>query len=212
MRALHLLFQAGAGFRPRLRQSGQVQVETSAADFGAGAGAVAAVVVAALVAAEGLAGGEALEADGALVGLTGAGGGGGTHRREGLRGVVGRLPVAGLVASECLVGGEGLVADGALVGKLEGRGRRRAVVRGGGGGGAAAAASGEHDKAEGEVLFFRRWVVDPRAFGALPLRPCLYLVVRERRGSCGCGAHWGVQRFKGHFRERVKDGWFGLIG
>lgn len=138
------------------------------------------------------------------MGLTGAGGGG-THRGEGRRGVVGRLPVAGLVAAECLVGGEGLVADGALVGELEGRGRRRAVV--GGGGGSGGAASGEHDEAEGEVLFFRRWVVDPRAFGALPLRPCLHLLVRERRGSCCCGAHWGVQRFKGHFRERESKRW-----
>lgn len=64
--------------------------------------------------------------------------------------------MTGLVAAEGLVGGEGLVADGASVGVLRRRWRRGLVVsdRRCEGGCSASAASGEHDEAEGEVLFF----------------------------------------------------------
>jgi len=64
------------------------------------------LVVAPLVAAEGLSGGEALVADGALVGLStggSSGGGGGRGGGVGLFVFAGEFPVAGFVAAEGLV-------------------------------------------------------------------------------------------------------------
>lgn len=81
-----------------------------------------AFVVAALVASEGLAGGERLVADGALVGPatwveSGGGGSGGGIGRILFPGGGGRgkFPVAGFVATECLVRRESFVTYAALV-------------------------------------------------------------------------------------------------
>ena len=210
--------------RPELQRGREVQVEPpltlavagSAALRRGHSAAASAVVVAPLVAAEGLAGGESLMADGALVGLnTGRGGGGGGSRRVvgssvggAVRGGGGGLAVAGFVAAEGLVRREGLVADAALVGELQSRRRRRREARGGrrsggGCGGAAGAAAGEHDEAESEVFFlgrYRRVLVKATAgrwaAGALPLDPWLVeavetlrllVVVVERERRRRCG-------------------------
>lgn len=115
-------------FDARFLKRRQIEVKHPAATLtGAGTAAAAsasraAVVVAAFVAAQSLAGGEGLEADGALVGLAG---GGWPRPRSGRRVVWRRrFAVAGLVAAQGLVGGEGLAAYGALVGGGGELGRR----------------------------------------------------------------------------------------
>lgn len=122
------------------------------------AAAGTAFVVAALVAAQGLPGGERLLADITDVSPSNGGRRGGARRgagdRRGL--VVGsrQFPVAGLVAAQSLVGGEDLVAKGALV----------AESGGGHGGGrlwqGPGTAAGEHDEAESKVLIFGWRAVD----------------------------------------------------
>lgn len=123
--------------------------------------------------------------------------------------------MAGLVAAEGLVGEERFVADCALVREFQGRWLRRRLlmslrVRGGsrftGGSGryTAFTATGEHDEAEGKVLFLRRWVLNAGSFGALPLRPWLHVLtldvffIIERSG---CGGR--IQCFQGHLETAL---------
>lgn len=203
-----------------LRQGGDVEVEVPEVGLseagavtvggdgtGTGADAIgvmrlrlstAAVVVAALVAAEGLAGGKALEADGALVGPSTS-----THRRRIISGtgggprVGGRgLAVAGLMAAKRLVGREGLITNSTSISSRRRRGREKICS----GGIRRCSAAGEHDEAEGEVLFFGGGVggIETGSFGAFPFGPGLHRIevlvaVAEEGGGGG-----GIESFQSH--------------
>ncbi|KAL0911506.1 hypothetical protein M5K25_019654 [Dendrobium thyrsiflorum] len=140
---------------------------------------------------------ERLKANQALVDLT-AGGARGDHGgrwRPGREAVITaaacdgweRFPVTGHVAAEGLVGRESLPADGTGVLKL-----LRRLQRGGSSGGGGV--TGEHEEAEGEVLFFGRGAVEEAGvpLGSLPLGPALDMedvgfvgACRRRRRSWG---------------------------
>ncbi|KAG6644343.1 hypothetical protein CIPAW_08G049400 [Carya illinoinensis] len=239
-RAFHLVFPWDEEIKRELRQSGDVEVEVAvvlvvvavAAAVGgshtfrsgydaACDAAAASFVVTTLVSTQGLASGEGLVADGALVSLTadvvggcdgacpGSGGGGGGRGcgRVFASTGTGEFPVAGLVSTKCLVRGEGLAANRALINSFRGRcsrhlgrhGRTRRLVMLRGGGSCAAAATSEHDKAKSKVLFLCGWVIKPSSLRTLALRPWLKemevgVLEVERRGGCV----WRIESFQRH--------------
>lgn len=178
---------AGVESGPELRQGGDVEVEVpemaqrearvvTVRTGGRATVAViittAAVVVPPLVAAEGLASGEALQANGTLVGPTttsdstrnnGRRHGGGEIILSAAAGIGSGLPVAGLMATKRLVGRKGLVTNTTSISQLQRRGRRRRWLnfrlrrmRN--------SVAGEHEEANGQVLVIG---VETRSFRAL---------------------------------------------